>query len=394
MASLTKKERSPFWFACYTSPDGRRTKRSTKQTDRRKAQAMAEQFERAAKLAAQKRLGEAQARRVLGDIYETVSGGERLLSSTAKDFLTGWAESRKVDTSQRTHAAYAQVARDFIESLGARAEMDISQVSKADVAKFRDSIARRASAASANKAVKFLRVALGRAHKDGFSQDNPAAKVDVLKRDRESRAARRAFTLKELGLLINAASDEWRRIILFGLYTGQRLGDLCRLTWQNLDVEKNELRFVTAKTGRNMVIPLAASLVSLLADMDGGDSASAPLFPAAHDTFAKAGNAAPLSKQFHALLVSVGLAPEWENKGVGRNGARELNAVSFHSLRHTATSLLKNAGVSEIVARDIIGHNSEAVSRNYSHVDEDAKRRALAALPDLLSPQSRSGKLP
>jgi uncharacterized protein YaiL (DUF2058 family) len=69
MASLRRKPRSPFWFACFTDADGRRTQRSTKQSDRKKAQGIANQFERAAKLASEKRLGESQARRVLSDIY-------------------------------------------------------------------------------------------------------------------------------------------------------------------------------------------------------------------------------------------------------------------------------------------------------------------------------------
>ena len=56
--------------------------------------------------------------------------------------------------------------------------------------------------------------------------------------------------------------------------------------------------------------------------------------------------------------------------------------VTFQSLRHTATSLLKNAGVSEAVARDIIGHESAAISRHYTHIDEGSKRKALAKLFD------------
>jgi len=42
--------------------------------------------------------------------------------------------------------------------------------------------------------------------------------------------------------------------------------------------------------------------------------------------------------------------------------------------------------VSAVVAMDIIGHDSEAVSRNYTHVDEDAKRKAIDNMPDLLAP--------
>jgi hypothetical protein len=52
-------------------------------------------------------------------------------------------------------------------------------------------------------------------------------------------------------------------------------------------------------------------------------------------------------------------------------------------LRHTATSLLKNAGVSEAVARHIIGHESAPISRHYTHIDESSKRKALAKLPDV-----------
>lgn len=396
MASLRKKPRSPYWFACYTTPDGRRTQRSTKQTNRKTAQAVADKYEAAAKLGSQKRLGEVQARRVLADIYEAVAG-ERLLSATTRDYLTRWAESRKADTTGRTQAAYAQVVRDFIASLGTRADMDISQVSKADVATYRNTVLARTSAASANKVVKFLRVAFGAAHKDGFMQENPATMVDTLKRPTADRQQRRAFTLPELRRILEAASDEWRGIILFGIYTGQRLGDIARLTWANVDTGRKELRFVTTKTGRRMQIPIASTLIAHIATMDAGDAPDAPLFPKAAAELAKFGKAAPLSKQFHALLVSVGLVPPWESNGKGRHGPRTLNPVSFHSLRHTATSLLKNAGVSAVVAMDIIGHDSEAVSRHYTHVDESAKHAAIAGLPDLLAvsdDMSDAGKPP
>jgi len=197
MASLTKKKTSPYWFACYTLADGRRTKRSTKHTDRRKAQTLAEQYEKAAKLASQKRLGEAQARRVIADIYEATSG-ERLLSATARDYLTRWAETRKADTAHSTSTAYAQIVRDFLISLGSRADLDISLISKADIARYRNAVLARTSAASANKALKYVRIALGAAYRDGYTQENPATKLETLKRPVADRQQRRVFTLPEL----------------------------------------------------------------------------------------------------------------------------------------------------------------------------------------------------
>ena len=87
------------------------------------------------------------------------------------------------------------------------------------------------------------------------------------------------------------------------------------------------------------------------------------------------------------MLVAAGLAtprpPKWKAQGKGRKTARTRSEVTFHSLRHTAISLLKNAGVSEAVARDIIGHESAAISRHYTHIDESSKREALSKLPDV-----------
>src|SRR5258708_37759771 len=93
------------------------------------------------------------------------------------------------------------------------------------------------------------------------------------------------------------------------------------------------------------------------------------------------------SQQLPDLLVGAGLVvprpPKWKPQGKGRDAQRVRSEITFHSLRHTATSLLKNAGVSEAVARDIIGHESAAISRHYTHIDESSKRKALAKLPDI-----------
>lgn len=385
MASLRQFPGNPRFYACFTDPLGRRVQRTTKLANRKQAQALADKWELAAKLAVAKKLSEAQARRIMSDIYETLHG-EPLPSATARDFLTRWAQTRAVDTAPRTHQAYSQVVRDFLASLGPRAELDVSLIAKADVAKYRDAVLARTSVATANKSLKYLRVALGAAHKDGLRQDNPAAKIDTLRRTAADRSERRPFTVDELKSVLRNASGEWRGIVLFGIYTGQRLRDIARLTWNALDLERMELRFVTGKTGRRMCLPLAASLAEYVRTMPAGDDPEAPLFPAASAIASKDTGDSRLSQQFHGILVAAGLAEKRskEHTGKGRARRRAVNGLSFHSLRHTATSLLKNAGVSEAVAMDIIGHDSEAISRHYTHIEDAAKRDALNKLPALL----------
>jgi len=54
-------------------------------------------------------------------------------------------------------------------------------------------------------------------------------------------------------------------------------------------------------------------------------------------------------------------------------------------LRHTATSLLKRAGASDVVAREIVGYETAAVSRTYSQIDMATLRGSIDKLPDLMS---------
>jgi len=70
-----------------------------------------------------------------------------------------------------------------------------------------------------------------------------------------------------------------------------------------------------------------------------------------------------------------------------------VHTLSFHSLRHTTTSILKNAGVNSAVVMDVIGHQSTAISTHYTTIDSDTKRRAMERMPDILNlPHEGSGK--
>lgn len=385
MASLRQFPGSPCFYACFTDATGRRLQRTTKQTNRKKAQTLADKWEYAAKLAAEKRLGEAQSRRIISEIYETLNG-EPLPSSTASEYLNGWVIRRTADTSPATSKAYAQIVRNFITSLGPRAAMDISQISKADVARYRDGVQKRTTIATANKSLKIIRVALGAAYKDGFIQDNPAAKLDTLKRKISEQNERRPFTLGELKNIVAKSNGEWKGIVLFGLYTGQRLKDIGRLTWNAIDMEKQELRFVTAKTGRRMSLHLHPRLIEELRKLPAGDDPNEPLFPASYKIAIKETGDSRLSQQFHGILFAAGLSEERSKDATGNGRAlpRKISTISFHSLRHTATSLLKNAGVSEAVAMDIIGHATTAMSRHYTHIEDSSKRDALNKLPHIV----------
>ena len=40
--------------------------------------------------------------------------------------------------------------------------------------------------------------------------------------------------------------------------------------------------------------------------------------------------------------------------------------LSFHSLRHTAVTLLKEAGIPQAVVMELVGHDNEEMSQHYT----------------------------
>ncbi len=177
-------------------------------------------------------------------------------------------------------------------------------------------------------------------------------------------------------------------MILFGLYTGQRLKDIATLTSANIDLEEREVRLTTHKTRRRQIIPLAKPLREFIVEnLLNSDKPNAPLFPRAFAAVEKSGAVQTLSNAFYEILVASGLAQPRSkaNTGRGRSVKRKTNPLSFHCLRHTATSLMKNAGISPAIVQDIIGHDSPEISQNYTTIDSSSKRRAVDAMPNIFN---------
>lgn len=383
MASLRKRPESPYWVACFTDPEGRRTQRSTGTTDRREAQRIANQFEDAAAEGRKRLLTEARARQVIADIY-AVANRDTLPSSTVRSFFTSWLKRKELEAGEKTHVRYSVTVLQFLEFLGNRADKDLTYLAGRDIAEFRDNLAAKVSPGTVNTGLKILRAALNQAKRDGLVDLNEAERVTLLKVRGESK--RRSFTGEELRLILGCADQEWRGMILVGLYTGARLGDIASLRWGNVDLPRRQLSFHVSKTNKSQSVHLADPLYRHLESLQRPDDPEAPLFPVAHADYAKNYFNGLLSKRFHAILVAAGLLEPRKNRATGEGGAgvkHRVSKLSFHSLRHTFVSWLKDTGSSDAVARELAGHDSAIVNRNYTHLDDQTKRKAVDRLPDV-----------
>jgi integrase len=383
---LKRFRRSPYWYALFTGPDGRRKAVSTKEIEKARARKIGERYEAAAHHARLGFLAARQARKVIGDIFE-ISNREPLPSDTVKTFFEDWIATKKVTAGHKTYTRCHGIIREFLRWLApARGNNLLAHLSSTDIAKFRDYLAKKHSPLSVNTALACIQAALQQAFSDNLVDVNEASRVKKMPEIANNPQGRRAFTDEELRKILKGSDLEWRGMVLCGAYHGLRLGDVALLGWPQVALESRELRFKSEKTGRLMVIPVAEPFYRYLMEI-AGDDPRGPLFPRAFGLRQRKIPTSALSNQFNKILQTAGLVEKQTHKkkkhGPGRSGRRQSAGLGFHCLRHTATSLLKRAGASDVVAREIVGHETAAVSRTYSHIDMATLRGAIDKLPDI-----------
>ncbi len=367
MASLRKHPKSRYWIGCFTDHAKTQRQRSTKTTDHKAALRIVTAWEDAYR----RQLSEVQLREVYSQISKEINGTS-LDFDTTKVFFDGWLRNKKVERKLTSYDKYEGVVRRFLHFLGTKIEKDLMLVSAKDISNYRNNLAEGGlKPATTNGHLKVLRVAFEDAFRDGKITVNPAKQVKSSRRT--GGTSRRPFAPDEIGRLLSQAAPEWKGLILAGLCTGQRLGDIARLRWVNIDTEKRLITLVTGKTDERVAVWIMPPLWDYLSELSAGDDPQAPVFPNAFAAVTSSGSVYQLSKQFHRLLVDASLAKKWEYRktGTGTSVARDNTGLSFHALRHTAVSFLKRAGVPEAISMAIVGHKTRAISDLYTHIDTD-----------------------
>ena len=382
MAFLWKHPQSKYFIARFFDLTGKRRNRSTRSTSRKEAQRIAESFEEAAN----KRRTARQVRDVIASLHKEITGDD-LPSHSFREFSESWLTRKAPEVAPGTLAFYKGAVTKFTTFLGAKADTELVEITSDDVVGFRNHEAKTLAPKTVNHDLKCLRMLFRAARRDKAITDDPCEFVSVTKKGVSVR--RRPFTIPELQAVVSVADDEWRSMIVFGLYTGQRLGDLAALTWANVDLQRGEIRLVTRKTGKTLNLPIAAPLRKHLESLPVGDNPEAPLHPRAFAIVSEQGKTGHLSNHFADLLAQAGLREKKAHRktstaGVGRGVGSGTGGLSFHCIRHTAVSLMKDAGIPEAAVMELVGHDSEQMSAHYTHVGREALEKAAASLPELV----------
>lgn len=225
--------------------------------------------------------------------------------------------------------------------------------------------AKTKSPAMARRELETLRAAVNYFHKEYGLDPVPAFTMPPKHRARE-----RWLTRSEAARLLRAARGmpHLRRFILIGLYTGTRSGAILGLSWMPsvntgfVDLDAGVMhRSGSGQRQTKKRQPPVAIPMRLLAHMKRWKQ---------HD-----GNVRHVINWNGSSVQSVKKAFR-----SARENAKLSNDVIPHTLRHTATTWLMQAGVEAWQAAGFLGMTTEMIERNYGHHSPLYQKQAADAV--------------
>ncbi|UJX41176.1 site-specific integrase [Desulfovibrio sp. JY] len=191
--------------------------------------------------------------------------------------------------------------------------------------------------------------------------------TDGLKMPRADNARIRYLTPDEAERLLDALktrSPSWWRMAMISLHTGMRIGEILSLRGSDINLPSRVVHVRDAKAGTRM------------AHMT---DAVAPVFedvmPATPDGLlfcsreGKPLRVTDTSNTFAKVIKTLGF-----NDGLTDRRQK----VVFHTLRHTFCSWLAIQGVPLYTIGELVGHSSLEMTKRYSHLCPDTKRKAIS----------------
>jgi integrase len=205
------------------------------------------------------------------------------------------------------------------------------------------------------------------------------------------RSAAKALSSEETTRLLEAArSTRWAAFLTLALTTGARRGELCALSWDDLDTERETLTIrrslsqtregialKTTKTGRTRTLPLSRMALDALRSqraLQARERLSAGL------TYANA-DGAIFTDEMGRRITPMAASCAFER--IARKA--KISTTRLHDLRHTAATTLLLAGVDVRTAAGVLGHASPTITLStYAHLMPEAQREAVDRLGERL----------
>ncbi|WP_432071544.1 site-specific integrase [Streptomyces wuyuanensis] len=342
---------------------------------------------RARKFAYGKTWAECDAKR--RELLDKVDQGVPVPTKSAKlsEWLPYWLENIiKPRRKRTTFAKYEVHVRLYlVPMLGSKR---LESLSVADVRRFLVQLEKKTTTATAKESHRVLRTALTAACREELVTRNVATLVEPPSVDAREMSP---WSLDEtLDFLGAARKDPLYAAFVLAIALGFRRGEIVGLRWENLDLDKREIRVRTQRQRvrgeayeddpkgrrRKQTLPLPAICIAPLRwqrmrQAAQRDRAGAAWNETGYVFTTRTGQPIEprnLYRSFTRVADSAGL-----------------RVIRLHDARHGCATLLTAAGVAPRVVMEILGHSQIAVTMNvYTHVVQDTQREAVSHMDRLL----------
>jgi integrase len=237
----------------------------------------------------------------------------------------------------------------------------LAEITTWQIEKWKAEEGKRLNPVTVNRRLTVIKHMFKKAVEWDLAKSNPATSV---KRFSVTSERTRFLTQDEIKALLSECEKQvtspWLLpLVTLALNTGMRQGELLKLKWENVDLERGSITIIQGKTLRRKTVainkPTHEALEWLRANCYGeflfmwpwGDRVGKVTV---YDAFKKACSAAKITD------------------------------FRFHDLRHTFASHLVMAGVDLVTVKELLGHKTINMTNRYTHLAPEHKAQAVAKL--------------
>lgn len=324
-------KRGGIWWLDFTTPGGKRVRRTAQTGDKAEAQELHDRLK--AEAWRIQRLGERP-------VYTWDDAGYRWLKETDHKRTHGDDIAKLAWVQQFLRGRpLAAITRDEIAEIGQRKKAE-------------------ASGATANRYLALVRAILRRAWLDW----NWIDRVPKITLYSEPKRRVRWITPEQASTLLVELPEHQREIVLFALATGLRQGNVLGLEWTQVDFERRTCWIPAdqTKNGEDLLVPLSEMAAVLLQRQHGN-----------HERFVFTYRGNPIRQA---------------NTRAWRRALRLAGIENFrwHDLRHSWASWLIQNGVPLYDLQELGGWKSAAMVRRYAHQSPGQMNRHAETVARLL----------
>lgn len=300
-------------------------------------------------------------------------------------FLNFIASRRRYGISEKTLKSNELYLSRFSEYLAKQELKSISDLTGEHVLGFVNTLAGYPKA-TINCTLCSLRVLLRYLHQEKILLKDLSYVVPTIKLDQTSRipSAYNREEVEKMLASVDRGNQKGKRdyaILLLAARLGMRAGDICKLSFDNLKWDKDEIVFLQEKTRTKIILPLLPEVGMAIVDyLKYGR-------PSTESTKIFIRHYCPLGPLNPSTLHSIVCQYIKLAKITVPDGKKH----GPHALRHSLASALLEENIPLPTIAEVLGHKSTETTGNYLKIDINQLRQCALDVPEFAWNQSDGG---